>query len=155
MIRRSSFSPAVLTLVLALPFLARAQTPTPIARGQAFGTRLDLGGTNAIDQSDTGVQTAPNAAKTPAPTPSPGCAKSTSTSADSFDVCAGGAQIPAAPLAEVVTGPSRTRGCSHISGCPDLFPPAAPALTPTPIGPLSATLQGKQFVFSEGGNSTA
>jgi uncharacterized repeat protein (TIGR01451 family) len=105
------------------------------ARGQAFGTTLELLGTNIVDQSDTGVKTAPNAANTPNP--------------NAFDGNAAGAQLPAAPLAEVVTGPSRTRGCSSSTGCPNLFP------TPAPGDALDPTLANKQFVFSEAGNATA
>jgi len=125
---------ALALLILALSFadVARAQDT---ARGRAFGTTLDLLGTNLVTQGDTGAKNAPNPANTPNP--------------NAFDGNAGPATLPAAPLAEVVTGPSRTRGCSNSSGCPDLFP------TPAPAGALPASLADKQFVFSEGGNATA
>jgi uncharacterized repeat protein (TIGR01451 family) len=123
-------------LALSLTLLARLDVAhaQDSARGQAFGTTLDFAGSNVIDQSDTGAHTAPNPANTPNP--------------NAFDATAAGSTVPAAPLADVVTGPSRTRGCASSSGCPNLFP------TPAPTDALSATLLNKQFVFSEGGNST-
>jgi uncharacterized repeat protein (TIGR01451 family) len=122
---------ALLLLAFAFSDPARGQDT---ARGRAFGTTLDVGGTNVITQGDTGTKTAPNPANTPNP--------------NAFDATASAATVPAAPLAEVVTGPSRTRGCSNSSGCPNLFP------TPAPTGALPASLANKQFVLSEGGSST-
>ena len=121
----------LLLSVFALRSPAQAQDT---AQGRAFGTILDLLGTTLDDQSDTGVQSAPNPTGTPGP--------------NSFDKTKSGATVNIDPLAEVVTGPSRTRGCSNSSGCPELFS------TPGPT-PLNSTLQTKQFAFSEAGNATA
>jgi hypothetical protein len=113
---------------------APVEAQTTTASGSAFGTILRLlDAANLVDQSDTGTVTAPNPSGTP-----------------SYDTTAAGATIPAAPLAEVVTGPSRVRGCSATGGCPNLFP------TPAPAGALPAGLAaGKQFARSEAGNATA
>src|SRR5438874_5285836 len=92
-----------------------AQTDT--SAGQAFSTSLNLAGTPLITQSDTGPQNAPNPLNTPNP--------------DGYGVTAPGAFIPLSPLAEVVTGPSTTRGCVVPNGCPELF--ATPG--PTPLDP--------------------
>ena len=123
-------------LALLLTWFARLDVAhaQDTASGQAFGTTLDFAGTNIVNQSNTGVHTAPNPANTPNP--------------DAFDATAAGSTVPAAPLADVVTGPSRTRGCSSSSGCANLFP------TPAPGDALAPSLASKEFVFSEGGNST-
>jgi len=112
---------------------ARAQSNT--ATGRAFSTSLDVGGTNAFTQSDTGIK---NADDNPA----------TTTTPTEFNATAPGALVPADPLANVVTGPSTTRGCAVPSGCPDLF------TTPGPT-PLPSTLGNEVFANSHGGSSTA
>jgi len=105
------------------------------AQGRGFGATLDIGGTNAVTQGDTGLKNAPNPSNTPSP--------------NAFDGSAGPATLPAAPLIEVITGPSRTRGCSSGTGCPELFP------TPAGSDPLDPTLSDEVFTHSTGGDATA
>jgi len=117
----------VVGTVLGTASLANAQN----AQGRAFGTTLTLGGSSVIDQSDTGVQTAPNGSVNP----------------DCINGSAAGATVPAPPLIDVITGPSRTRGSINPGDCNVLFsPPGA--------DPLDPTLKGKFFVHSKAGNST-
>jgi len=104
------------------------------AQGRGFGTTLDIGGTNAVTQGDTGLKNAPNPSNTPSP--------------NAFDGSAGPATLPAAPLIEAITGPSRTRGCSSGTGCPELFP------TPAGSDPLDPTLSDEVFTHSTGGDAT-
>src|ERR1051325_2033401 len=79
------------------------------ASGSALRTILRLlDAANLVDQSNTGTVSAPDPSNTPNP--------------NSYDKTAAGATVPLAPLAEVVTGPSRVRGCAAAGGCPDLFP---------------------------------
>lgn len=81
----------LLGLAVASVTPVEAQTT---ASGSAFGTILRLlDTTNLVDQSNTGTVTAPNASGTP-----------------SYDKTAAGATVPLAPVAEVVTRPSRLRG---------------------------------------------
>ena len=126
---------AVVSLVAALLLGgAGSAAAQNTAEGRAFGATLDLLGETIIDQSDTGTRTAPNPANTPNPA--------------TINVTASGATIPAAPLAEVITGPSTTRGCSTPNGCPTLFS------TPGPT-PLSGNLSNEVFVQSDAGEATA
>src|ERR1051325_5605587 len=106
----------------------------PTANGRANGTTLDLLGTNIVTQGDTGPKNAPNPANTPNP--------------NGFDGNAGPATLPASPLAEGLTGPSRTRGCAVPSACPELFP------TPGGIDPLDPSLSNETFVRTTAGDAT-
>ena len=131
---RKAISRAVAAALLCGAVAARAQSNT--ATGRGFSTSLDVGGSPAFPPvSDTGTHTADdNPATTTTPT--------------EFSATASGALIPAAPLANVVTGPSTTRGCAVPSGCPDLF------TTPGPT-PLPSTLSNEVFASTHGGSSTA
>jgi uncharacterized repeat protein (TIGR01451 family) len=104
------------------------------ASGRAIGSTLETGGTTVVTQSDTGPQTAPNPTNTP--------------NANGFDKTVPGSFVPLAPLANVVTGPSTTRGCAVPNGCPELFS------TPGPT-PLAATLSDEVFAQSDAGSATA
>lgn len=117
--RRVAF---LLATLLSIGGVAEAQTS---ASGRAFGTTVDLLGGNLVDQSDTQEATAPSASNAPNPS--------------AFDRTAAGATIPASPIAEVVTGPSRTRGCVDAGGCAN----------------LGGSVPQGQFVLSEAGNATA
>src|SRR5882724_531554 len=129
------FSAVATTVGLVVLSISPVQAQTT-ASGKAFGTILELLGVTLDDQSDTGTVTAPNASNTP--------------NTNAYDKTAAGATIPLSPIAEVVTGPSRVRGCVDAAGCPNLFP------TPAPTGALSPALAaGKKFARSEAGNATA
>jgi len=104
------------------------------AQGRAFGTTLDLLGQTLVDQSDTQLQSAPKPSNSPNPS--------------TFDVTAAGATVPLSPIAEVITGPSTTRGCSTPGGCPSLFANPGPT-------PLSQSLANEVFVNSIAGDATA
>ncbi len=105
------------------------------AEGQAFGARLDLLGANLIDASNTGVGTAPNASSSP----------------NSFNLSAASTVIPLPPVANVITNPSRTRGCSSpgTADCDALFTPAGGS------PPLPVTLQSSIFSASNAGDAVA
>jgi len=128
---------AVATIVGLAALTSQPVHAQTTASGSAFGTILRLlDAANLVDQSNTGTVSAPDPSNTPNP--------------NSYDKTAAGATVPLAPLAEVVTGPSRVRGCAAAGGCPDLFP------TPAPAGALPAALaDSKQFAISEAGNATA
>ena len=123
----------LIAALLSIGGVAEAQTS---ASGRGFGATLDLLGTNLIDQSDTGTATAPSASNTPNPS--------------AFDKKADEATVSLAPIAEVITGPSRTRGCVAAGGCPNLFPTPAPS-----SGALDTSLAAQQFVKSDGGTAVA
>ena len=129
--RTAIINAAFAGLLLCGATVASAQNT---AQGRATGTTLDISGTNVITQSDTGTHNAPNPANTPNP--------------NAFDVTAAGATVPGAPLIEAVTGPSRTRGCSSTSGCPELF------ATPSATDPLDPSLSNETFVHSRAGDAT-
>jgi uncharacterized repeat protein (TIGR01451 family) len=131
MMRKAIINATLAGLLLCGATVAGAQNT---AQGRAFGTTLDIGGTNAITQGDTGLKNAPNPSNTPSP--------------NAFDGNAAGATVPAAPLIEAITGPSRTRGCSSGTGCPELFP------TPAGSDPLDPTLSDEVFTHSTGGDAT-
>ena len=126
--RKAVIAVSVSALLVGGANFAAAQTS---AQGRAFGTRLDLLGSNIVDQSDTQLRTAPNASNTP-----------------TIDATAAGATIDIAPIAQVITGPSTVRGCSTAGGCPNLFS------TPGPT-PLAANLDNEVFVESDAGDATA
>ncbi len=111
---------------------AAAQT----AQGRAFGTTLDLLGSTLVDASDTQTRTAPNVANSPNP--------------NGFAGVAAGAQVPVRPIAEVITGPSITRGCAVPGGCPELFNSPTAGFTP-----LNGNLSNETFVHSVAGDATA
>jgi uncharacterized repeat protein (TIGR01451 family) len=129
--RKAITNATLAAFVLCAATVANAQNT---AQGRATGMTLDIGGTSVITQSDTGTHNAPNPANTP--------------NSNGFDATAAGSTVPAAPLIEAVTGPSRTRGCASPSGCPELF------ATPSAVDPLDPSLSNEVFVHSRAGDAT-
>ncbi len=111
----------LITALLSIGGSANAQT----ASGRAFGTTLDLLNSNLVDQSDVS-RSAPSA--------------SNGSDPNKYDGTAAGSTFNLNPIAHIISGPSRVRGCSSSSGCPGLSVP--PGL-------------GPHFAYSEGGNATA